>query len=68
MEALTAADEADVASIHDYELTLEFNYKPAPQIFFIPLVEKRFKCCIYMATPAMHQHSLSRELHCMPGP
>lgn len=55
MEALTAADEADVASIHDYELTLEFNYKPAPQIFFfIPLVGKRFKCCIYMATPAMH--------------
>lgn len=33
MEALTAADEADVVPIYDYELTLEFNYKPAPQIF-----------------------------------
>lgn len=40
MEALTAADEADVVSIHDYELTLEFNYKPAPQIFFYPISRK----------------------------
>lgn len=33
MVALITADEAHVVSVHDYELTLEYNYKPGQQIF-----------------------------------
>lgn len=30
---MIAADEADVVSIQDYELTLKYNYRPGQQIF-----------------------------------
>lgn len=33
MVALTAADEANVVSIQDYELTLKYNYRPGQQSF-----------------------------------